>query len=818
MSDRWQFSGAVLLLAAPWLAQAADAPAAQPAASPLEQHWGFIDKYCSKCHNSTDWAGSLAFDVMENGSMSEDAKTWEEADRRLRGALMPPTGEPQPTPAERRGFMNVLESQLDHEAQLHPDPGSVVLHRLNRREYRNAIHELLDLDVNAEELLPRDDMSGGFDNVAEVLKVTPSFLEQYLAAAREISVQAVGNPKARLTSTVYPGNLAAQQYVNQQGLPLGTRGGLYIDHDFPVDGEYAVTISGLVGGGYVWGVADKRTLIVTVDDDRVFQADLGGEDDLAAIDLKQAQGIAAIDNRFRDIRFKASAGTHRIGITFKQRTAAEHLDILNAFNPVSGMSQNLSGAAFSDGYRLSNVEIKGPFSKGGVSDTPSRRKLFVCHPASAAEETPCATKILATFARHAFRRPVDDHDIAGAMSFYNGARQQGGSFDDGIQKGVMAVLSSPNFLFRAHRPPPGAKPGQVFRIGDMDLASRLSFFLWSGPPDDELIDVAAAGKLKDPAVLEAQVRRMLHDPRAQTMVRDFTSRWLNVDGLDLVNTDVLLFPEYTDDLIPAFKEELYEFVWSIFGADRNVIDLLTADWTFLNERLAIHYGIHGVRGGEFRKVQLTEDYRRGLLGKGAILMATSYANRTSPVVRGAYVLDHLMGTPPNSPPPGVEAFKETQEGGEALTVRHRLEMHRTQKSCAACHAVIDPVGLALENYNAIGEWRQKDIDAGVAIDATGKLADGTPVNGVGQLRDYLAGRPDLFVQTLAQNLLIYALGRPLQYYDMPLVRQLVRGAAKQDYRFSALVLGIVNSEAFLYDRVPVEKAATITADATQAAR
>ncbi len=353
----------------------------------------------------------------------------------------------------------------------------------------------------------------------------------------------------------------------------------------------------------------------------------------------------------------------------------------------------------------------------------------------------------------------------------------------------------------------------MFRINDLDLASRLSFFLWSGPPDAELVDTAAAGKLKDPAVLEAQVRRMLRDPRAQTMSRDFTGRWLNVDGLDLVNTDVLLFPEYTDDLIPAFKEELYRFVWSVFGEDRNVTDLLTADWTFLNERLAIHYGIPGVRGGEFRKVKLAEDYRRGLLGKGAILMATSYANRTSPVVRGAYILDHLMGTPPTAPPPGVEAFKESEEGGEQLTVRHRLEVHRAQKSCAACHNVIDPVGLSMENYNAIGEWRVKDIDAGLPIDATGKLADGTPVNGVAALRSYMVGRPDLFVQTLAENLLIYALGRPVEYYDMPLVRQLVRDASTQDYRFSALVLGIVKSQAFQYDRLPAEKKETITAQA-----
>ncbi len=802
---------AIFLAVAPLSMHAADAPAGHAAAAALEKSWPFVDKYCSKCHNSTDWAGGVAFDTMDQKAVGADGKIWEEADRRLRGALMPPSSEPQPTMVERRGFMSALEGALDQAAAQNPNPGSVVLHRLNRREYRNSIHELLDLDIDAEDLLPRDDMSGGFDNVAEVLKVTPSFLEQYLSAARQISVEAIGNPRARLTSKVYPGNLAAQQYVNNAGLPLGTRGGLYIDHYFPVDGEYETTVSGLVGGGYVWGVADAFQLIVTVDGDRVFQAQLGGEEDLKAIDVQQAMGISAIDNRFRDIRFKVPAGTHRIGITFKQKTAAEHLDMLNNFSLVTGMTQNYSG--MSDGPRIANVEIKGPLSKAGLSDTPSRRKLFVCHPANATEETPCATKILSTLAKGAFRRPVSDADLAGAMSFYSDARKQGGSFDDGIQKGVLAILSSPNFLYRAHRPPAAARAGDVFRINDVDLASRLSFFLWSGPPDAELIDVAAAGKLKDPAVLEAQVRRMLKDPRAQTMSREFTGRWLNVDGLDLVNTDVLLFPEYTDDLIPAFKEELYRFVWSVFGEDRNVNDLLTADWTFLNERLAIHYGIPGVRGGEFRKVQLTQDYRRGLLGKGAILMATSYANRTSPVVRGAYILDHLMGTPPTAPPPGVEAFKESEEGGEQLTVRHRLEVHRAQKSCAACHNVIDPVGLSMENYNAIGEWRVKDIDAGLPIDSTGKLADGTPVSGVAALRGYMLGRPDLFVQTLAENLLIYALGRPVEYYDMPLVRQLVRDASKQDYRFSALVLGIVKSQAFQYDRLPAEKKENITAQA-----
>jgi hypothetical protein len=801
----------LLLATAPLVAEAATPPAGHVPVALPGRNSAFLEKYCSNCHNATEWAGGLALDTLDTEDLGTDGDAWEKVVRKLRGALMPPSGEPQPSAAERSGFIRAMEGSLDKVAATKVNPGSVVLHRLNRREYTNAIRELLDIEVDAQSLLPRDDLSHGFDNVAEVLKVTPSFLEQYLAAAREVSVQAVGNPRARLTGRVYPGNLAAQQYVNQQGLPLGTRGGLYIDHDFPVDGEYEVTVNGLVGGGYVWGVADQRTLIVTVDDERVFQANVGGEEDLEAIDQKQAVGIAAIDNRFKNIRFKAKAGTHRVGITFKQKTAAEHLDILHAFNPVSGMAQNHSGAAFSDGYRLSNVEIKGPISKAGLSDTPSRRKLFVCHPPSAAEETPCAKQILATLAKRAFRRPVNDADIAGAMGFYAEGRKAG-TFDDGIQKGVLAVLSSPRFLYRAHTPPPGTKPGDTYRIQDLDLASRISFFIWGGLPDDRLIDIAASGRLQNKAVLESEVRRMLRDPRARTMIHGFTERWLNIDGLDIVNTDVLLFPDFTADLIPAFKEELFRFAESVFDADRNVNDLLTANWTFLNERLAIHYGIPGVRGGNFRKVTLAEDHRRGLFGKGAVLMATSYANRTSPVVRGAWVLEHLMGTPPSAPPPGVEQFPESEEGGEQLTVRSRLEQHRNQKSCAACHDVIDPVGLALENYNAVGQWRVKDIDAGAVIDAKGRLADGTKVDGIAALRNYIVGRPDLFVNTLTENLLTYALGRAVQHYDMPLVRKLVRDAAKQDYKFSALVLGIVSSPAFQYDQVPVDKPVAVTAD------
>jgi hypothetical protein len=775
-------------------------PAAHGGAAPsLDEHWGFLDEYCNSCHNVTDWAGGVAFDALERSEVGSDAKVWEEVVRRLRGSLMPPPGEKQPDAASRHAFIKAMEGELDAVAGKQVEPGSVPLHRLNRPEYANAIRDLLDLEVNATALLPRDDQSAGFDNIAEVLKISPSFLEQYLTAARQVSIEALGNPKARMTSTVYRGAPNANQYMHIEGLPLGTRGGMLIEHNFPADGEYEVTINGLVGGGYVWGVMDPNQLIVTVDDERVFQAQVGGEEDLEAVDVEQAVGVGAIDDRFRNIRIKVPAGRHRVGVTFLQKTAAEHDEILHAFNPVAGMAQHVNGN--SDGPRIASVEIKGPLSAAGVSDTPSRRRLLVCRPATEAEEVPCAKRIFLTLAKRAFRQPVGEADIAGAMQLFEEGRRQGG-FETGIQKGVMVILASPRFLYRAHTPPEGTKPGEIFRISDLDLATRLSFFLWSSIPDEELIDVAAAGRLRDPRVLDAQLRRMLKDPRARSLATNFANQWLNVRGLELVNPDPNLFPDYTEDLIPAFTEELHRFVWSIFEEDRNVIDLLTADHTFLNERLAIHYGIPGVRGGEFRRVKLEQPWRRGLLGKGAILMVTSYANRTTPVLRGSYILEHLMGTPPAAPPPDVEAFPESQEGGEQLTVRARLEAHRAVKSCHSCHGVIDPLGIALENFNAIGQWREKDIDAGTPIDAAGQLADGTPLSGPDDLREALASRPDLFVHTFVENLLTYALGRKLEYYDMPMVRRIVRDAADEQYRFSTLVRAVVESPAFQTARAP----------------
>ncbi|HEY1898425.1 MAG TPA: DUF1592 domain-containing protein [Steroidobacteraceae bacterium] len=784
-------------------AASADPSTTQAHAPAFKGDWHMLQTYCEKCHNSTDWAGGVAFDTMNADSAGDDARIWEEAIIKLRGGLMPPPGKPQPDAAARQAFAHAAEDFLNQYGSRHPNPGHMVLHRLNRNEYANAIQDLLDVTVDPTALLPRDDKSGNFDNIAEVLKVSPTFLDQYFSAARQVTVEAIGSPHARTQDVFFNGPPEPQeyQYMHVDGLPLGTRGGMLFSHTFPADGEYRFTINGLVGAGYLWGELDPNTLIITVDGKRVFENQLGGPKDLDAVDLQQAAGLTMINDRFKNVPVHITAGEHHIGITFVQTSAAETNEILHAFVPVAGMGQPVNGN--SSGPRLANVEIKGPTVAQGVSDTPSRRRIFTCYPKTAAQETPCARQIFATIARRAFRRPLTDADLKGAMDFYAAGRQEGGGFDSGIQKGLLAILVSPKFLFRMHEPPPDAVPGKPFPLNDIDLASRLSFFLWAGPPDDALIKVAGAGQLHDPAVLDAQVRRMLKDPRSHTLVTDFAFEWLNIHGLELVDPDTNLFPDFTSDLEPAFEKEIELFIGSVFDSDSSVVDLLTSNRTYLNERLALHYHIPNVRGGEFRAVTVP-DYRRGLLGKGAVLMTTSYANRTSIVLRGAYVLDKFLGTPPQAPPPGVPPFMESQEGVDQLTVRARMEMHRATPSCNACHAIIDPIGLAMENFNALGQWRDKDIDAGTPIDANGKLADGTPVHGINDLRNHMVAHASQFVETFTENLMSYGLGRGLDYYDMPTVRAIVRNTAKDHYRFSDVVLGIVNSQAFREDEIPLQ--------------
>lgn len=773
--------------------------------APAAAEWHLLEEYCMNCHNFSDFAGGLALEGMGPETLHSEPALWEEVLLKLRSGMMPPVGQKVPTAAERSSLVGALEDSLDAIAAENPYPGTVVLHRLNRTEYATAVEEILGVKVEARDLLPRDDAGHGFDNSARVLSVSPSFIEQYMLAAREVSVQAVGKPNALPTGRVYSGDEGAGQNAHRDGLPLGTRGGMVIEHHFPADGEYDFTVAGLVGGGYVWGVMDENTLIITVDDEKIFAAEVGDRDDLRAVDIEQATGIAAIEERFKNIRHFVPAGTHRVGISFIQRSSAAQIETLHGFNPVDGMGFLVQGV--SGGPRISNVTISGPFNPTGVSNTASRDTIFSCYPQAVSEERACAEQILSTIARKAFRRPVTDEDLAGAMQFYAQGREAS-NFDEGIQKGIMAILASPNFLYRAHTPPEGTQPGEVFTINDLQLASRLSFFLWSQGPDEALLQRALANELGNPEQLEAEVKRMLADPKANALVTNFAFQWLHVNGLTQVNPDRTLHPDFTADLLQDFEKELELFISSIFRDDRPIHDLLTADHTYLNERLSLHYGLNKVRGGQFQRVDLDNPQRYGMLGKGAVLMTTSYANRTSPVIRGAYILDKLIGVPAPAPPPNVEAFPENEEGEANLTVRNRLESHRDNPACASCHNIIDPLGLALENYNSVGQWRDKDPDAGVFIDASGLLTDGTPVNSTADLWQALVQDKSLFAQTFTTKLMTFALGRGLEYYDMPTVRRIVDEAAEQDYRLSAIVTGIVTSDAFRKDVFEVSDAAS----------
>jgi mono/diheme cytochrome c family protein len=753
-------------------------------AAPGAPSRALVDTYCVGCHNARAKVGGLALDGVDLSRPAEHAEVWEKAIRKLRGGLMPPPGSKRPAAADVEAFVASLERALDAASEAHPDPGRVPLHRLNRVEYANAIEDLLGVRVDAAALLPKDDEADGFDNVASVLTVSPSFLDQYISAARVVTLQALGAPAPRPGSVTY--RPAADQSARVEGLPLGTRGGLLVDHVFPADGDYTLHIGGLAIAGYVRGMEYRHTLIVTVDGRKVFENHLGGEDDLRAIDQQQASAVAAINGRFQNIPVKVTAGPHKVGVAFIARTFAESDDVLHAFRPGAGEDRV---------PRISNVEVRGPFTPTGMSDTPSRRRILVCRPATAADETSCANRILSSLARRAFRRPVTADDLAAPMGFYRQARQDG-DFESAIRAALPAILASPKFLYRAERAPAGTATGTVHRITGLDLASRLSFFLASRPPDDELLALAEKGRLAEAPIVEAQARRLLADPRAESLVTQFAAQWLKLRALDDIDPDANIFPNFDAALREAFERELELFVGAIFREDRSVLDLLRADFTFVNERLALHYGLAGVRGERFRRVTLADNARWGLLGKGGVLMATSYANRTAPVLRGAWILENIVGAPPAAPPPDVEGFPENKDGEKALTVREIMEKHRRNPSCASCHAVMDPLGLALENFDAIGEWRTKDRQALEAIDASGQLVDGTPVNGPADLRRALLRRPEQFVQTLTERLMTYALGRSVEAHDMPAVRKIVRDAARDNYRFSSLVLGIVRSAPF----------------------
>jgi hypothetical protein len=760
-------------------------PTSAELAAAGERHWPFLERYCYECHNETDLTAEIAFDALSPNEIAAHADTFERVVRKLRGRMMPPPGGLRPESREVDEFVAWLEATLDRAAP-EPDPGYITPHRMNRTEYANAIRDLLALDVDPATLLPVDGAEHGFDNIASALTVSPSFIDQFLSAARNLSAQAVGNPQPRAVGVPYTiGNARAQQF-HVPGLPLGTRGGALIEHYFPADGEYRLNIGDLVTGLWGFNQEHENTLIATLDGRKFFELDIGGGQDLQELDQIGAPAVDAINARLKNIPFTATAGVHRLGVTFLHRSFAESDRHLHSLVPGAGQDSVLT---------LNLVEIFGPVNVSGTSATPSRDKVFVCYPRSATDEQACVSQIVSSLAREAFRGAFNADDLPRLLRLYDAGAASGG-FEEGVKHALAGVLAHPKFLYRFEPKPADLEPGASYPLGSVELASRLSFFLWSTIPDAELLALAADDRLGDTQVLEREVMRMLADPRAETLASNFAFQWLGLGELDSLTPDPFVFADVDREIRKHFVTETQLFVDSIFRSDRSVLDLLTANHTYVNETLARHYGLNDVRGTRFRRIELDDANRFGLLGKGGVLLVSSYPNRTSPVLRGQWLLENVLGTPPASPPPNVEALVETVEGQAASTVRARLEAHRTNPSCNGCHGVIDPLGFALENFDAVGRWRVNDREAGERIDASGVLVDGTPIEGPLELRRAILTHPGQVVQTLTEKLMTYGLGRALEHTDMPTVRRIVREAGESDYRFSALVWGIVNSAQF----------------------
>ncbi len=765
----------------------------QQPASPQQE---LVNKYCVTCHNERAKTGGLVLEKVDADHPAANLEIWEKAIRKLRAGLMPPSTAPRPDRAVLEKFRATLEASIDQAAAAKPNPGVTALHRLNRTEYANAIRDLIAVDVDVATILPADDSSEGLDNIADVLGTSPALIERYVAAAAKISRLAVGDTDISPLSTTYKvrGDLSQDKHI--PGLPAGTRGGIVIRHNFPVDGEYLFKFSLLkVNFGPQYGGAAKGEQI---------EMSLNGER-LALLDIRSttyyyirggAQGGPATP---LEIRLPVKAGPQTIIVTFIKKTSAGVDDLFQRFDATTPDLQTGVQFGYTTVPHLSAVEIIGPYDISGPGNTPSRSRIFTCRPASAAEEPTCAKKIISTLARHAYRRPITDADVEPLLNFYRSARQGAtGTFDKGIEMALRRILADPQFVFRFERDPANLAVGTSHRITDVELASRLSFFLWSSIPDEELLAIAEQGRLKNPATLQQQVKRMLKDPRSQALVGNFSGQWLYLRELRNRNPDLLVFPDFDDNLRQAFQRETELLFDSIVREDRNVFDILRADYTFLNERLARHYGIPNIYGSDFRRVTVEDKARRGLLGQGSFLTVTSSPNRTSPVTRGSWILENLLGSPAPLPPPNVPPLPENTTGQGVSTiptsVRERMFAHRANQPCKGCHQIMDPIGLALENFDGVGRWRT--TDSGSKIDGSGQLVDGTPIDGVETLRNALLSRPDAFVQTMTEKLMMYAVGRASHYYDMPAIRAITRDAARNDYKFSSLVVGIVNSDAF----------------------
>jgi len=726
-------------------------------------------------------------DKMDVAQAGEHADVWEKVVRKLRGGMMPPTGARRPDRAAALAFTVWLENELDRSAIAKPNPGAPSLHRLNRTEYANAIRDLLALEVDVSTMLPADDSSYGFDNVASALGMSPALMERYLSASGKISRLAVGDPSTGSTAKTYPAPVDLTQNEQVEGLPFGTRGGMLIRHYFPVDGEYLLFVALSKSGLQAASVAAGEQLEISIDGDRINLIDL--QPGQAEADAGSSDAIKT------QVRTKVAAGMHALGATFVAKNYAPVEDTLQPY-----LRSMMPGNVWRVPPHVGAVTVTGPLTTTGVGNTPSRQRIFTCRPDRPEKETACAKEIVSNLARRAFRRPVNEEDLEGLMGFYQTGRDVGG-FESGVEAALRRILASPNFIYRFEREP--ARPGESYRISDLELASRLAFFLWSSLPDDELLTLASQNKLRSPGVLEKQVARMLADPRSQELAKNFAAQWLYLRNLQSIVPAMDDFPDFDDNLRQSMRRETELLFYSIVSENRNVVDLLTADYTFLNERLARHYDIPGIYGSHFRRVTLSLDSpRRGLLGQGSILTVTSLATRTSPVLRGKWILENIFGTPPPEPPPNVPALQENPkppsdksvETVAVLSVRQRMEQHRVNAACVSCHKVMDPIGFALENFDAVGRWRTKD--GPITVDATGELVDGMKVDGPASLRQAILRDSDQFVRTVTEKLMTYGLGRGLEYYDMPMTRSIVRDAAKNNYRFSSLILGIVKSPQF----------------------
>ncbi|HEY4364031.1 MAG TPA: DUF1592 domain-containing protein [Bryobacteraceae bacterium] len=771
-------------------------------------HKATLDKYCATCHSNELRTADLSLQDLDLAKTPEAAATWEKAIRKLRVGAMPPQGAPRDK-AAIDGLATYLETSLDRAAAANPNPGRATMHRLNRAEYANAVRDLLSLNIDATALLPPDDESSGFDNIADVLKVSPSLMERYLSASWNISREAVGDSRIVATTATYRVRPDLSQDEHIEGLPLGTRGGIVTQHTFPLDGEYVIKLR-------MWrntfdlmrGMEDSHEIEVNLDGVRIASVIVGGRPDFMKMGENPGAFGADLDQKLT-AHVTVKAGVHTVSADTVLRSHSFKDDVIKPF-----LRTTVDGLDITGDPSVDRVTIEGPFHPTGVSETPARHRIFVCKPANASDELPCARKILSGLARTAFRRPVSDTDLETLLSFYQRRRNQKGDFDAGIESALQFILASPEFLFRMETDPAGVAPGANYRVDDLALASRLSFFLWSSIPDEQLLTLATQKKLHEPAVIDQQIKRMLADPKSDALISNFAEQWLFLRNLKSSSPNLDAYPDFDDNLRQAMKQETELFFGSIMREDRNVMDLLTADYTFLNERLARHYGIPGVYGSQFRRVHLDDENRRGLLGQGSVLTVTSYPARTSPVQRGKWILTNILGVPPTPPPPNVPDLKENAEGAKVLSVRERMEMHRADSVCAGCHKVMDPVGFALENFDGVGHWRTKDD--GATIDPSGTLFDGSKIDGPVALRKMLASRPDVFVGVMTEKLMTYALGRGLEPYDMPSVRKIVADSKTRGYKFSSLVSGVISSPAFQMRKATAKEAVVAVAKETVA--